>query len=768
MRRSFLISAVLALGLASLSEPARGDPIWVTNTNDSGPGSLRQAILDANASPDTGFPDLIFFNIPGDGVHTITPLTELPPLTGPTDLAGTTQPGYFDDPVIEIADVDGVGLRVTGGGSIIEGLCVRGCTVGIQIESDGNAIEACHIGTDATGQVAAGNGTGILIAAGADGNTIGGHNGSQINLISGNGIGIELVGNAANVIQGNVIGTSPLAEFAIPNGTGIRATLTTNLWVGGLGEGNFISGNTGRAIDISLGTSATIVGNVMGVNLTGVKAMPNGSGIHAENHPDLWIFGNLIAGSRNEAVFLATPGPYVAANYIGETSSGNSIPNGQGIVLDATTTDAQIGGIVLGEANIIANNRGTGVTNHGVRNSIRGNYIWANAWLGIDNAPLGVTPNDAGDTDSSANELQNWPFISSVDYGSHTVTVQGTLKAAPNTTYDLDFYSDSVCRPRPRDFLQGASHRASIQVTTDGAGSAGFDVTFDEPQAPNSPPITATATDPDGNTSEFSQNVVYASSPRAGAPAGGTEVTLVGAHFAAGVAVTFGGVAGTGESLVDETEMKVTAPALAAGTVHDIEVTNTDGTSAILRSAWIADFLDVPGGHQFHSFIATLVSNGVAAGTGGGLYGVGNATLRQQMAVFLLKARHGLCYVPPPCQGDFDDVPCSSDFAKWIEALADQGITGGCGGDNYCPQNPVRRDQMAVFLLKAKYGSDYVPPACTGVFPDVPCSLAFAPWIEQLAEEGITGGCGGGNYCPGATSRAARWRCLSTRRSSSQ
>ncbi len=290
----------------------------------------------------------------------------------------------------------------------------------------------------------------------------------------------------------------------------------------------------------------------------------------------------------------------------------------------------------------------------------------------------------------------------------------------------------------------------SLEVTTNGAGVASFDVTFNDIHAPNLPPISATATDPSGNTSEFSQNVVYASSPRAGATAGGTDVTLVGAHFAAGAAVTFGGVAGTGESVVDETEMKVTAPALAAGTVNDIEVTNTDGTSAILRSAWIADFLDVPGSHQFHSFVATLVSNGVAAGIGSGLYGVGNATLRQQMAVFLLKARHGLCYVPPPCQGDFDDVPCSSDFAKWIEALADQGITGGCGGDNYCPQNPVRRDQMAVFLLKAKYGSDYAPPACTGVFPDVPCSLAFAPWIEQLAEEGITGGCGGGNYCPGS------------------
>ena len=309
MRRSFLVSAALALGLGALPAPARGELFWVTNTNDSGAGSLRQAILDANAAPGNDFPDLIFFDIPGDGIHTITPLTELPPLTGPTDLAGTTQPGYFSTPLIEIADFDGVGLRLTGGGSLVEGLCVRGFTVGIQIESDGNAIEACYIGTDATGEVAAGNGTGILIQAGADANTIGGHNRSQQNLISGNGIGIDLVDNADNVIQGNHIGTSPLAEFAIPNGTGIRATLTTGLWVGGLAEGNFISGNTGRAIDVSLGSGATIVGNIMGVDVTGVKAMPNGSGIHAENHPDLWIFGNQISGSRNEAVFLATPGP---------------------------------------------------------------------------------------------------------------------------------------------------------------------------------------------------------------------------------------------------------------------------------------------------------------------------------------------------------------------------------------------------------------------------------------------------------------------------
>jgi hypothetical protein len=104
--------------------------------------------------------------------------------------------------------------------------------------------------------------------------------------------------------------------------------------------------------------------------------------------------------------------------------------------------------------------------------------------------------------------------------------------------------------------------------------------------------------------------------------------------------------------------------------------------------------------------------------------------------------------VPPPCVGTFADVPCTSVFAPWIEDLAARGITGGCGGNNYCPLNPVRRDQMAVFLLKTKYGSGYLPPPCDGDFDDVPCPSTFANWIEQLAEEAITGGCGGNNYCP--------------------
>jgi hypothetical protein len=124
------------------------------------------------------------------------------------------------------------------------------------------------------------------------------------------------------------------------------------------------------------------------------------------------------------------------------------------------------------------------------------------------------------------------------------------------------------------------------------------------------------------------------------------------------------------------------------------------------------------------------------------------------MAVFLLKSEHGSTYVPPDCALNpisFPDVPCPSLFADWIEQLAAEGITAGCGGGNYCPDASVTRQQMAVFLLKTEHGSAYLPPDCALnpiSFLDVPCPSQYANWIEQLAAEGITAGCGGGNYCP--------------------
>jgi hypothetical protein len=120
------------------------------------------------------------------------------------------------------------------------------------------------------------------------------------------------------------------------------------------------------------------------------------------------------------------------------------------------------------------------------------------------------------------------------------------------------------------------------------------------------------------------------------------------------------------------------------------------------------------------------------------------------MAVFLLRGKYGSSYSPPAASGNmFNDV--SSDYwaAAWIEQLAREGITQGCGNNYYCPEANVTRDQMAVFLLRAKYGGSYAPPVARGtMFVDVPASYWAAAWIEQLVTEGITAGCGSGNYCP--------------------
>jgi hypothetical protein len=144
--------------------------------------------------------------------------------------------------------------------------------------------------------------------------------------------------------------------------------------------------------------------------------------------------------------------------------------------------------------------------------------------------------------------------------------------------------------------------------------------------------------------------------------------------------------------------------------------------------------------------------HGVTTGCGGNLYCPGNAVTREQMSVFLLVAKEGAAYSPPPCvTPPFTDVPCSSGFAKWIQELVLRQVTAGCGGGNYCPTSPVTREQMSVFLLLTLEGPGYVPPDCTvSTFADVPCNNTggFSRWIYELVARNITAGCGGGNYCP--------------------
>jgi hypothetical protein len=162
-------------------------------------------------------------------------------------------------------------------------------------------------------------------------------------------------------------------------------------------------------------------------------------------------------------------------------------------------------------------------------------------------------------------------------------------------------------------------------------------------------------------------------------------------------------------------------------------------------------FLDVPPSHIFFDFVETLAANGVTGGCAPGYYCPNAPVTRAQMAIFLLKSKYGSAHVPPAASGTvFGDVPAGAFGAAWIEELANLGVTSGCGGGMYCPNGTVTRKQMSTFLLKTKFGSAHVPPGVSGVFADVPMGDTFAPWIEELYADAITGGCLTNplRYCP--------------------
>jgi YVTN family beta-propeller protein len=164
-------------------------------------------------------------------------------------------------------------------------------------------------------------------------------------------------------------------------------------------------------------------------------------------------------------------------------------------------------------------------------------------------------------------------------------------------------------------------------------------------------------------------------------------------------------------------------------------------------------FADVPSTYWAWDWIERLYSAGITAGcsTNPLSYCPEQSVTRAQMAIFLERGKNGSAYSPPPGTGAvFADVPLSYWAVNWIEKLYADGITAGCGAGNYCPEDPVTRAQMAIFLLRAKHGAAYTPPAAVGVFTDVPTSYWAASWIEQLYAEGITGGCNLSplSYCP--------------------
>jgi hypothetical protein len=779
--------AIRRLALAALCLfAARGlsaTTYTVTNVNDSGAGSLRQAITDANANAGA---DTIAFNIAGSGVHTIVPATALPAITDAVTINGYSQPGASANTngptqgtnAVILIEIDGStlgfgssGLISNAGNVTIRGLAISRClNAGIQVGGGGGGttIAGNFLGTDPAGATRPGpQASGVEIETNAV--QVGGSNPADRNLISGNDSAQILIGDAGGsncVIKGNLIGTNAAGTSAIQgqfNYALVYIRNGTNNLIGGPtpADRNVISGGTGTGVGAGIGVGytisgtnaqATIQGNFIGTDVTGTLPLGNNYGISLPDQ-NCVILGNVIAASVTQAI--SSEGGHntvIQGNFIGtDLSATLDLGNAKGGIA-VGGNDWTIGGTGPGEGNVIAHNGdqyGGIVSASYQRARIRGNRIFDNTPLGIDlyaSLVAGVTPNDPGDADSGPNGLQNYPIVTAVTPGASTTNVQGILNSTASTTFDVDVFATPACLPFPQGYVQGEFYLGTFQVTTDGSGDATFDHDFPGVLQPGQV-VTATATDPSGNTSEFSQRIIFSTTPAAGPPAGGTNVALTGMLFESGATVAVGGSPATNVVVNSDTTIHADMPARPGGSLNDVTVSNPSGTGGTLKNGWIADFSDVSGG-QFYFHITKLVANQITVGCGGGNYCPLDSVTRQQMAVFLLKSKNGLCYVPPPCVGTFPDVPCTSPFAPWIEALAAAGITGGCGGGNYCPANPVTRQQMAVFLLKTKHGSSYVPPACDGDFLDVPCPSQFADWIEQLAAESITGGCGGGNYCP--------------------
>jgi Viral BACON domain len=533
-RAALLVSAPFVLGfiLAPVALTAPASTFVVTNTADSGAGSLRQAILDANAHPGA---DSIIFNIPGSGPQTVMPSTALPTISDSVTIDGSTQPGFSGSPIIELdgsrAGANADGLRITAGNCLVSGLVInRFSSDGVELSvNGGNIVKGSYIGTDVTGTVDLGNAfDGLNIAS--SNNTIGGTAAAARNVISGNGnTGILITaGPTGNLVQGNFIGTNAAGTGAIGNGTGVltqgQSGNSSSHTIGGTAPGarNIISGNNGPGISIGGTLTGSVVqGNFIGTDVTGRTAVANASdGV-------LIMFGsanntiggttpaarNVISGNGANGVRSDYHPNTVQGNFIGTQADGVSpLGNGSNGVLINLFDSNAVGGSASGAGNTIAFNGGAGVVVLGPLNPVSSNSLFANAGLGIDLAGDGVTPNDPCDGDPGANNLQNTPVITSASSAGGTTTIEGTLNSTPNMTFTIEFFSNAACDPS--GFGEGETLIGSATVTTNGGCLASFAVTL--PIAiPSGSFITATATDPNGNSSEFTQCSLLGPAPTA-------------------------------------------------------------------------------------------------------------------------------------------------------------------------------------------------------------------------------------------------------------
>ncbi|MFN2334189.1 MAG: hypothetical protein ABR550_07165 [Wenzhouxiangellaceae bacterium] len=458
----------------------------MTTTADSGPGSLREALVFANANAG---PDVISFDIdasvdpgcdPGTGVCTLQAVPPMPGFNAEL-IDGTTQPGASCaswPPQLKIVFPNTWRPRVTGDNSAIRGLVL----FALDVRANNTEVTCNFIGTDATGTVVAQTGGGLVVGGvfGASGNVIGGTAATDRNLISGNNTwGLELISGGTRV-QGNFIGTDVTGQSALPNRlSGIRVSPGN----GGLVGTNFIGGTVGT----TPGGACTGACNVISGN--------DAEGIRINN----------IVGAE---VFTSIEGNAIGTDVAGTGALGNALA---GIRIEDDGNS--IGGIEPGAHNTIAYNGASGVAVvsggfadvAGTGNWIGGNAMFSNGGLGIDLEADGVTGNDPDDVDEGANNLQNFPEIVSV-VGNNATMLSITF-SVPSATLNSAYPFTIEFFLADADGEEGRTHLGLDDYPATEAGQQVTAVFMPERAVEDGDLVVATATDAVGNTSEFSAAV---------------------------------------------------------------------------------------------------------------------------------------------------------------------------------------------------------------------------------------------------------------------
>jgi parallel beta-helix repeat protein len=459
----------------------------VTNTNDTGPGSLRQALISANTSAGA---DTIGFNIPGMGSHSIVLLSTLPTATGPVNIDATTQPGFAGLPVILLdgslagAGVNGLMLAAGAAGSSVRGLDIgEFLGSGICIQAANCSVTGCFIGTNLAGNsVLANHLDGVTIMPGSSGTHIGGTAAGDLNLISGNvRFGVYFQGGSGNFVQGNRIGTSISGTETLANGSGVGIAAAVGNLIGGAlaADANLISGNIGAGVLIAgtIAASNLVQGNFIGLSAFHTVALPNGDGVFIGGGAHNNLIGgttpglaNLISGNRGDGVNVEGPSTTanaVRGNTIGLNGAGNAaVGNAFGVALrNGAHANAVSGNIVSGNsgggvlltdpgtsANLVTGNRmGTDVAGNAAianlggvilragatSNTITGNQISGNTQNGVEFQDAGtntnlVTGNKIGTNQAGTAALANGFNGVEIALGASNNVVGGITAAAAN------------------------------------------------------------------------------------------------------------------------------------------------------------------------------------------------------------------------------------------------------------------------------------------------------------------------------------------------